>query len=149
MATMHDLQLPDGRRLVVHDSGDGGRSDRLILVWHHGSPQTGALLDPLVVAAAARDIRLVSYGRPSYGGSSPNRGRDVASAAGDVAAVVDAASHRSLRDDGLGRRPFLRSPARHGSRIPADQRRDAREPGPYTEAFDWFAGMVAGYRRPR
>ena len=34
--------------------------------------------------------RLVSYGRPSYGGSRPNAGRDVASAAADVAGLADA-----------------------------------------------------------
>ena len=60
------------------------------MLWHHGSPQTGAPLEPLVVAAAARGIRLLSDARPSYGGSSPKPGRDVASAAADVALVADA-----------------------------------------------------------
>lgn len=87
MAPPQDVLLADGRTLRVHDTGPGPART---VVWHHGSPQTGALLDPLVTAAAARDTRLVSYGRPSYGGSSPRRGRDVASAAGDVAQVADA-----------------------------------------------------------
>ena len=60
-----DVQLEDGRVLRVHDMG--GPADALTLLWHHGSPQTGALLDPLVEAATARGIRLMSYGRPSYG----------------------------------------------------------------------------------
>jgi pimeloyl-ACP methyl ester carboxylesterase len=48
------------------------------------------LLAPLLIAAAERGIGLVSYGRPSYGGSSPRPGRDVASAASDVAQIADA-----------------------------------------------------------
>jgi pimeloyl-ACP methyl ester carboxylesterase len=59
------------------------------VVWHHGSPRTGALLEPLQSAAARRGIRLLSYGRPSYGGSSPRPGREVASAAADVAQLAD------------------------------------------------------------
>ncbi|POH59684.1 alpha/beta hydrolase, partial [Cryobacterium zongtaii] len=60
------------------------------MLWHHGSPQTGALLEPLLAAAAQRRIRLISYGRPSYGGSTPLPGRTVGSAAADVAAIADA-----------------------------------------------------------
>ena len=58
------------------------------MLWHHGSPQTGAPLEPLVVAAAARGIRLLSYARPSYGGSSPKPGRAVASAAAGVVCLA-------------------------------------------------------------
>ena len=61
-------------------------------LWHHGSPQTGALLDPVVSAAAARGLRVVSCARPGYGGSTRLPGRDVAAAASDVAAVVEALS---------------------------------------------------------
>jgi pimeloyl-ACP methyl ester carboxylesterase len=83
-----DVRLGDGRVVRVHDTG--GDTARPTVVWHHGSPQTGALLEPLLTAAAARTIRLVSYGRPGYGGSTPQPGRDVAAAAGDVAEVADA-----------------------------------------------------------
>ena len=87
MTTAHDVTLLDGRTLRVHDSGAG---DELTVFWHHGSPQTGALLEPLLAAATARGIRLLSYARPSYGGSTPNPGRNVASAASDVAQIADA-----------------------------------------------------------
>ena len=67
---------PDPRRPEPPGPRHGGRPrGRAGLVWHTGSPQTGALLDPLVAATSARGIRLVSYGRPSYGGSSPDPGR--------------------------------------------------------------------------
>ncbi|MGH2617872.1 MAG: alpha/beta fold hydrolase [Thermomicrobiales bacterium] len=90
MVSSQDLRLQDGRVLRVHDSGDGRAADALTVLWHHGSPQTGALLDPLLAAAAKRGIRLLSYGRPSYGGSSPQPGRNVASAVSDVAQIADA-----------------------------------------------------------
>lgn len=90
MTKVQDVRLDDGRTVRVHDSGDGSASDAFTVVWHHGSPQTGALLAPLAEAAAARSIRLVSYGRPSYGGSTPRPGRDVGSAASDVAQLADA-----------------------------------------------------------
>jgi pimeloyl-ACP methyl ester carboxylesterase len=81
-----DLTLADGRIVRVYDTGSG----ELTVLWHHGSPHTGALLAPVIEAARQRDIRLVTYARPSYGGSSPNRGRDVASAADDVRQITDA-----------------------------------------------------------
>ncbi|MEB0015258.1 alpha/beta hydrolase, partial [Glaciimonas sp. Cout2] len=73
------------RTLRVHDSAADHELDSAFTVlWQHGSPQTGALLEPLLSAAAARGIRLISYGRPGYGGSSALPGRDVAAAATDV-----------------------------------------------------------------
>lgn len=84
MVAERDVRLSDGRTLRTYDSGGADAGDRFTVVWHHGSPQIGAPLQPLLAAAAARGIRLLSYGRPSYGGSSPLPGRDVASAAADV-----------------------------------------------------------------
>lgn len=89
MAVSQDVRLKDGRTVRVHDSG-AGEGGAFTVLWHHGSPQTGALLAPLLAAAEARGIRLLSYGRPSYGGSSPRPGRDVASAAADVEQIADA-----------------------------------------------------------
>jgi pimeloyl-ACP methyl ester carboxylesterase len=94
MVTTRDIRLHDGRTLRVHDSADPGSAAAaahpFTILWFHGTPQTGALLDPLLTAAAARGIRMLSYGRPSYGGSSPQPGRTVADAAGDVAQLADA-----------------------------------------------------------
>ncbi|MFJ5834445.1 alpha/beta fold hydrolase [Streptomyces sp. NPDC093089] len=85
-----DVELADGRRLHVYDTGDGGSGDGLVVFWHHGTPNIGAPPEPLRPAAARHGIRWVSYDRPGYGGSSPRPGRDVASAADDVRAVADA-----------------------------------------------------------
>jgi pimeloyl-ACP methyl ester carboxylesterase len=83
---MPELTLRDGRTLVVHDSATG---DALTLIWHHGTPQTGALLEPVVEHARRRGIRVISYARPGYGGSTPQPGRAVADAGRDVREIAD------------------------------------------------------------
>ena len=72
--------MEDGRTLKAYDSGGDG----FTIVWHHGTPQTGVLIAPLLEEGAKRGMRMVSYARPSYGGSTAKPGRDVASAARDV-----------------------------------------------------------------
>jgi hypothetical protein len=81
VVTETDLDLDDGRRLHVYDTGADGAGVRLAVVWHHGTPNTGAPPAPLLPAAARRGLRWVSYDRPGYGGSTPPPGR-AASAAG-------------------------------------------------------------------
>lgn len=90
MITETDLELSDGRMLHLYDAGAGDTDGRLAVFWHHGTPNIGAPPQPLFPAAARLGIRWLSYDRPGYGGSTPSPGRDVASAAGDVAAVADA-----------------------------------------------------------
>jgi pimeloyl-ACP methyl ester carboxylesterase len=85
-----ELQLSDGRRLHVYDSWTDGADARLTIVWHHGTPNLGEPPEPLLPAAAERGIRWVSHDRPGYGSSSSHPGRNVASAAADVAAIADA-----------------------------------------------------------
>ena len=89
MVTETDLELPGGRTLHYYDAGPG-EAGALAVFWHHGSPNTGAPPEPLFAAAAANGLRWVSYDRPAYGGSTPNPGRDIGSAAADVAAIGDA-----------------------------------------------------------
>ncbi|WP_022890337.1 alpha/beta fold hydrolase [Agromyces italicus] len=142
MFTTRDVRLADGRVLRAHDSG-ADASASLTLVWHHGSPQTGAPLDPVVAAAAARGIRLISYGRPGYGGSSPNPGRDVASAGDDAVAVADAFGVGRIASMGAsgGGPHALASAARHPDRVVGAV--VLAGIAPFTEAYDWFDGMHA------
>ncbi|WP_197711352.1 alpha/beta hydrolase [Cellulomonas sp. WB94] len=143
MVTERELHLSDGRTLRTHDSATDATPDALTIVWHHGSPQTGALLPPLLSAAAARGIRLVSSGRPSYGGSSPLPGRDVASAAGDVAQVVDALGIARFATMGAsGGGPHALACA---ALLPDRVTGVVCLAGiaPFTTGFDWFAGMAS------
>jgi pimeloyl-ACP methyl ester carboxylesterase len=140
MVSERDVQLGDGRVLHAYDSGADAAA-RMVLVWHHGSPQTGAPLEPVLTAAAARGIRVLSYGRPSYGGSSPNPGRDVASSAADVAAVADAFGvDRFAAMGASGGGPHALAGA---ALLPERVTGVVSIAGiaPYTDAFDWFDGM--------
>jgi pimeloyl-ACP methyl ester carboxylesterase len=142
MTTDLDLRLPDARTLSVHETGPR-EPTAPALFWHHGSPQTGALLRPLVDAAEARGIRLVSYGRPSYGGSSPQPGRTVASAAADVEAIADAL--------GIDRFAVMGASGGGPHALACAALLPDRVVGavtlagiaPFTDAFDWFAGMAS------
>ena len=139
MAARREVTLADGRVLVAYDSGAG----ELTVVWHHGSPQSGALLDPLVAAARARGVRLIGYGRPGYGGSSPNPGRDVGSAAADVAELADAL--------GLGRFAVMGASGGGPHALACAALLPERVPGAVCLAglapfsgVGWYEGMVDG-----
>ena len=84
-----DVRSGDGRVLHAYDVGPTGRSDELAVLWHHGTPNTGAPPEPLFDVARSLGIRWIGYDRPSYGGSSPHPGATVASAAADARQVAD------------------------------------------------------------
>ncbi|WP_277212229.1 alpha/beta fold hydrolase [Isoptericola croceus] len=91
MTARYEIDLPDGRVLVVHDSGPVGHDPAApVVVWHHGSPQSGALLPPVVEVAAERGLRVLSPARAGYGGSTRAPGRSVAGAATDVGHALEA-----------------------------------------------------------
>ena len=139
MVVRRELRLVDGRTLCAYDTG-GAQSPAL--VWHHGSPQSGAPLTPLVEAAARRGLRLVTYGRPSYGGSTPQPGRDVASAAGDVAQIADALGLDRFAVMGAsgGGPPALACAALMPEQVTGVVCLAGL--APYTGNADWFDGMI-------
>lgn len=138
--TEHDIPLADGGSVHAFDTGPA--SGDHAIVWHHGSPQTGAPLEPLLVAARERGIRVFSVARPSYGGSTPRPGRDVASVAADIARVADVLGIERFAAMGAsGGGPHALAcaatlPAVVGAVTVAGI-------APHTDAFAWFAGMVA------
>src|SRR5215475_11523079 len=85
MVTEAEVELAGGRALHVYDTGLAG----VPVCWHHGTPNTGEPPEPLFDAAKRLGLRWVAYDRPSYGPSTPLRGRDLASAAADTAMVAD------------------------------------------------------------
>lgn len=84
-----DVTLADGRVLHAYDAGADADAARLVVVWHHGTPNIGLPPEPLFPASDRLRIRWIGYDRPGYGGSDPAPDRDVGSAAGDVAALAD------------------------------------------------------------
>ncbi len=79
--------LADGRALEFVTAG---APDRPVVVFHHGSPGAAYAPPGLLDAVTARELRLVAPTRSGYGGSARDEGRQVAAAAADTAALLDA-----------------------------------------------------------
>jgi pimeloyl-ACP methyl ester carboxylesterase len=84
-----DVLTAEGRVLHAYDVGPTERSDELVVLWLHGTPNTGAPPAPLFEAARSLGIRWIGYDRPSYGGSTPHPDASVASAAADARRIAD------------------------------------------------------------
>jgi pimeloyl-ACP methyl ester carboxylesterase len=143
VVTETDLALGDGRTLHVYDAGTGDGAAGLALFWHHGTPGTGAPPEPLFAAAAARGIRWVSCDRPGYGGSTRHPGRDVVSAAADVAAVADALGidrFAVMGQSGGGPHAVACAAVLPGRVLAAVSMSGLAPFG--AEGLDWFAGMI-------
>ena len=50
-----DVAVADGRVLHAYDVGPTGRADELVLLWHGGTPNTGAPPEPLFDVADCVD----------------------------------------------------------------------------------------------
>jgi pimeloyl-ACP methyl ester carboxylesterase len=141
VVTEGDLELGAGRTLHYYDTREDDPDDVVAVFWHHGTPNVGSPPKPLFPAAAEHGLRWVSYDRPAYGGSSPNAGRDIASAAADVAAVADALGigrFAALGHSGGGPHA-LACGALFPERVIAVVSVSA--PAPFgAEGLDWFAG---------
>lgn len=141
-----DVTTPDGRTVHAYDRAPRAgatEGEPLVVVWHHGTPNVGAPPAPLFEAADRLGIRWVSYDRPGYGGSTPHPDRAVATAAQDVAAVVDALGVERFAVMGhSGGGPHALACA---ALLP-DRVRGAVVGGclaPYgADGLDWFAGMI-------
>ena len=78
------VETPDGRSLEVLTGGD---PDGFPLLFHGGSPSAVVPFPPLERATRAAGLRLVTYSRPGYGGSTA-RPRDEPRMVDDVADAV-------------------------------------------------------------
>jgi pimeloyl-ACP methyl ester carboxylesterase len=81
------IDAGDGRTVAVEEGGD---PEGIPVLVHNGTPNSRHLYPPKVADAARRGIRLISYDRPGYGGSTPLPGRTVAACANDVRAICTA-----------------------------------------------------------
>jgi pimeloyl-ACP methyl ester carboxylesterase len=142
MVTELDVPMGDDRTLRTYDVGAGSGS--LAVFWHHGTPNIGAPPRPLFPTAEQLGIRWVSYDRPGYGGSTPQEGRDIASAAAYASTVADALGIDRFAVMGhSGGGPHALA---CGALLPERVLGVVSMSGlaPYgAEGLDWFAGMTA------
>jgi pimeloyl-ACP methyl ester carboxylesterase len=93
------VPAPGGRTLAVEDAGD--RGGRPVMV-HVGTPGGRRLYGPRTLAdAERRQLRLISYDRPGYGGSTAQPGRSTADCACDVRVICEALGIERLAMWGL------------------------------------------------
>jgi pimeloyl-ACP methyl ester carboxylesterase len=140
-----EIGLVGGRVLQAYDTAASAADTLLPVFWHHGTPNTGAPPEPLFAAAARHGIRWVSYDRPGYGPSTPVPGRDISSAAADVAAIADALGIERFAVFGhSGGGPHVLACA---ALLPGRVLAAVSGAGlaPYAaDGLDWFAGMYPG-----
>jgi pimeloyl-ACP methyl ester carboxylesterase len=132
----------DGRTLAVLDAG---AEDGPAVFACHGTPGSALLWRGSVEDVESRGMRLVSYDRPGYGGSEPHPGRDVAAAAGDIAAIADALEiERFAVEGGSGGGPHaLACGALLSDRVVGVGCLAGVAPYP-AEGLDWLEGMGQG-----
>jgi len=141
-STDRRVATSDGRTLRVVEVG---APDDAVLVVHHGTPGAGRLYRCEVESAARLGLRLVAYDRPGYGGSTPHRGRTVAAAADDVAAILDALAIERFATYGWsgGGPHALACAALLGDRCVAAATIAGVGPADAAD-LDWLAGMGEG-----
>ena len=85
-AVTQEVKASEGRILSVENSGDPYGKPVFLL---HGSPGGYKGPRPRGIVLYRLGIRLISYNRPGYPGSTRQEGRCVADAADDVRAIAD------------------------------------------------------------
>src|SRR5580692_3454954 len=133
------VQAPDGRQLEVVTAGP--ESGRCYLL-HSGTPSAAGAYPPLLAELAKRDMRLVTFSRPGYAGSSAMAGRSVGDVATDVQAILDALKIGSFFCTGQsgGGPHALACAALLPDRVIATATLAGIAPWP-ADGLDWFAGM--------
>jgi pimeloyl-ACP methyl ester carboxylesterase len=133
------VTTPDGRILAVQEAGDlAGRP----VVVHYGTPMSRNLYGPHAADAAARGLRLISYDRPGYGGSTPQPGRTHADCAADVRAICTALGLSRIAVWGIsgGGAHALATAALLPDLVVAAASLAGVAPH-YADGLDWFDGM--------
>ncbi|HEU5214378.1 MAG TPA: alpha/beta hydrolase [Gaiellaceae bacterium] len=132
------VALRDGRTLHVYDEGD---PDGNVVVQHHGTPGSGLSYPPDLELARERGLRIVSYDRAGYGGSTPHPGRRVADVVPDIEDVLDELGiERYAAFGGSGGCPHSFACGGLSARCVAAAAIAC--PAPYeAEGLDWLAGQ--------
>jgi pimeloyl-ACP methyl ester carboxylesterase len=135
----HVIDAPDGRKLAVSEGGD---ADGVPVLVHYGTPNSRLQYGPDVDAATEHGVRMITYDRPGYGGSTAQPGRTVGDCAADVRAICAALGIDRLLTWGIsgGGPHVLACAALLPDLVPAAA--SLASPAPWgAEGLDYFAGM--------
>jgi pimeloyl-ACP methyl ester carboxylesterase len=136
---MRTVTTPDGRALTVREGGDVGGVPVLSI---SGTPGSSTVFEAHRRDAEERGIRLFSYDRPGYGGSTRHAGRRAADCAADIEAVCDELGFERICVWGIsgGGPHALAAAALLPERVAAAA--SLASVAPYgAEGLDWLAGM--------
>ena len=78
------FRLPDGRNV---DYLISGAKDGFPLIWIHGTPGAYTPDSSLAAACEKKGLKLITLSRAGYGGSTRQRGRQVADIVPDIRAL--------------------------------------------------------------
>jgi pimeloyl-ACP methyl ester carboxylesterase len=119
-----------------------GNPDGTPVLTHNGTPNSRLIYEPDARLAERQGIRLISYDRPGYGGSTPQPGRKVADCAQDVRAIASALGIERLAVRGIsgGGPHALACAALLPDLVPAVGVLASTAPWG-AEGLDYFAGM--------
>ena len=133
------FRLQSGAALDVTEGGDPRGRPIFVL---HGSPGSRVLYGPHIDHARKKGLRLISFSRPGYGGSSRQEGRDVADGVAPVAAIADELRIEKFGVWGHsgGGKYALACAALLPRRVVAASCLSALAPMG-AQGLDWFAGM--------
>jgi pimeloyl-ACP methyl ester carboxylesterase len=109
---------------------------------HNGTPNSRLMFDPDVKRAERDGVRMISYDRPGYGGSTRHAGRTVADCADDVRAIAEALGIDQLAVWGIsgGGPHAIACAALLADLVPAVA--VLASPAPFNaNGLDYFAGM--------
>jgi pimeloyl-ACP methyl ester carboxylesterase len=137
--TTTDIVLRDGRTLRFIERGDPTGRPVFVL---HTSPGSKLLYGPHVADASRRGIRLISYDRAGYGGSTARPGRTAVDESSDVRELADALGidRFAVWGHSKGGSYALACAAALPDRLVAAASLGAV--APYgAEGLDWFAGV--------
>jgi len=136
---MRTVTTPDGRTLTVREGGDPGGVPVLTI---SGTPGSSTLFDAHRRDAEERGIRLFSYDRPGYGGSTRQAGRTAADCAADIEAICNELGLERICVWGIsgGGPHALAAAALLPDRVAAAA--SLASCAPYdADGLDWLAGM--------
>jgi pimeloyl-ACP methyl ester carboxylesterase len=136
---MRTVTTPDGRTLTVREGGDPAGVPVLVI---SGTPGSSTLFGANRRDAEERGIRLLSYDRPGYGGSTRHKGRTAADCAPDIEAVCDELGLERICVWGIsgGGPHALAAAALLPERVAAAA--SLASVAPYgADGLDWLAGM--------
>ena len=132
------VELPDARSLELHELGD---PDGFPILFHHGTPGSGTIY----ARWATPGVRVISYDRAGYGGSTRRPGRAVMDVVADITAIADTLGLERFATWGLsgGGPHSLACAALCDERLVAAA--TLAGVGPWNaDGLDWLAGMGEG-----